>query len=171
MEYTFLFFGRRPSERIRPHPSPTHRRETYEKRVPKILHGSSFTRNTPAKSYHTHGGNIFGPDFAHKILKPGQQRRPEDLQSRFRRGYFGLRQTLQAEKWGLPISQDATGAFNDLLPILVFADNFWIIAKSPEELQMMSNIWFRGVPSPGGAFHTKSARGQRRSLIWAAGGK
>ena len=35
-------------------------------------------------------------------------------------------------KCGFPSSQDASGYFDEFLPILFFADNFWIIAKSPE---------------------------------------
>ena len=52
-------------------------------------------------------------------------------------------------KWGFPISQDASGYFDEFLPILVFADNFWIIAKSPEELQIMSSTWFSRCASSG----------------------
>ena len=45
-------------------------------------------------------------------------------------------------KWGFPMSRDPDGVYNEFLPIIVFADNFWILAKSPVELQQMSNIWF-----------------------------
>ena len=50
--------------------------------------------------------------------------------------------TCRKKKWGFPISQNVHGVFDDFLPIIVFADNFWILAKSPSELQMMSDIWF-----------------------------
>ena len=50
--------------------------------------------------------------------------------------------TCKRRKWGFPIGCDNNGVYNDFLPIIVFADNFWILSKSPEELQNMSNIWF-----------------------------
>ena len=49
---------------------------------------------------------------------------------------------MQKRKWGFPTSQDASGTFNEFLLILVSADNFWINAKSPNELQQISTIWF-----------------------------
>ena len=50
--------------------------------------------------------------------------------------------TCKRRKWGFPIGCDVDGHYNDFLPIIVFADNFWLISKSPQELQMMANIWF-----------------------------
>ena len=73
-----------------------------------------------------------------------------------------------SEKWGFPISQDATGTFDEYLPVLVFADNFWIIAKSPDDVQHMvlavCVLWVEHSTQ-------KSARGQRHSQMRAAGGK
>jgi hypothetical protein len=45
-------------------------------------------------------------------------------------------------KWGFPLSRGRDGVYGDFLPIIVFADNFWILGKGPVELQEMCNTWF-----------------------------
>ena len=52
-------------------------------------------------------------------------------------------------KWDYYINADRDGTYSELLPILVFADNFWFLAKSAYELQCMSVVWFSRVQASG----------------------
>ena len=46
------------------------------------------------------------------------------------------------KKWGYPIKHGDDGEILEYLPILAFCDNFWLLAKSPQELQNKSSIFF-----------------------------
>ena len=46
------------------------------------------------------------------------------------------------KKCGYPICIGKDGKITEYLPIIAFCDNFWILAKSPQELQIMSAIFF-----------------------------
>ena len=48
----------------------------------------------------------------------------------------------QSKGWGYPIENDHNRVHLSFLPILVFADNFWILSKSAPELEAMFSWWF-----------------------------
>ena len=109
---------------------------------PKFYTASIIRETRRSKVKVSMGAIVTDPIMRGKSLCQGGADAPRIFNHVFDEDILDFVVYCKSKRWGFPISHDKDGMVTEFVPILAFCDNFWLLAKSPSELQNMSNIFF-----------------------------